>query len=283
MSKQAGASAGKSESLLHQGPAFEAYKAGLLRAINAIEAPEVVPTENCVYIAKPSSLTAFYEIHADAIIARLGIDPSSLWGYEKRLGGQLFKFKQPEAARVFASSFPLELTISAKVHVFQVSDTPTIFQGVRVRVVGLPVPFPNEKLRDIAELLAMEASDVVHAEVIKSRAGVATEKGLIIFKVAPPMLLATSSLQLHNSKLMFYWMDKDAQCEFCTHKGHHRDSCPSALYESLPIFESDEVIDDKNPDEQKKDDKGKDKKKEQVPKSPARPPVRRSPRHNNNT
>ena len=155
------------------------------------------------------------------------------------------------------------------------------------------MPFSDEKLRDIAELLSMDVDDVVHSVVIKTRSGIPTEKGLLIFKVAPLALLHTTSIHFHDTKLIFYWMDKDTQCDLCTHRGHHNDSCPSAHYDSLPAFggsdedESDHDEDTPTPskeDGEKEPDSNKSKKAATETKtqlctgSPVKPPKRISRR-----
>jgi hypothetical protein len=183
----------------------------------------------------PKGMTQFFEYHVDNIVSHFKFDPSCLWSYEKRLGGYIIKFRDSVTAKRFESNFPADVQIGGKVFHVVVGQIPTMHQGVRVRVVGLPTPTTPERLREIAELLAMDPSDVVFVDILKSKLGVPTEKGFIIYRVAPVSLLLHSSLMYHGHKLTFYWMDRDISCQHCSSRGHHQDACPSRHYKALPF------------------------------------------------
>ena len=202
--ERAGASSPAQEGFLHTGKAFNVYQAKLLRALAAIEQPTLVDPAAGVYIPKPALLPAFWENTADNLVLSIGMPLTCVKVYEKCLGGYLFHFTDPTCAKEFKSSFPRDLKVGMKVHHFVVDDAPTIHEGIRVRVVRLPPMTDKATVRKIAEVLSLNDDDVVMADVLKSKGGVPTEKGIMIFKVAPVQLLRSNSLMWGKTKLIFY-------------------------------------------------------------------------------
>jgi len=110
--------------------------------------------------------------------------------------------------------------------------------------VGLPPGTTKTMVCQIAELLSLRSDDVKFADVLRSRGGIPTDKGIKIFKIAPVMLLNKTTFTWAGNRLIFYWMDRDVQCEHCHCVGHSMEACPSVAYDSLDVFEELEAQDD---------------------------------------
>jgi len=72
---------------------------------------------------------------------------------------------------------------------------------------------------------------VVFCDILKSKRGVPTEKGLLIFKIVPPTLVDNTSIPWGKHKLRFYFMDRENVCSTCSRHGHLASACPTTAFE----------------------------------------------------
>jgi len=216
---------------------YEGYSKALAAGLALFSIPPQDDPDAKVYIPKPASMKAMYEDHLDKLFVQIRVSLNDLAGYEKRLGGFVVKTNDPATAHKILEALekPTTVLINDSPHDFVATrEVPKIHSGVRLRLVGLPIPFSSEHLNRLATMLAADPADLVFSEVLKSRGGVPTNKALLIYKVAPPFLLGKTSFTLGELKIMSYFLDRETRCENCQHSGHARDTCPAEVYEKLP-------------------------------------------------
>lgn len=109
--------------------------------------------------------------------------------------------------------------------------------------MGLPRPFSDEQLKLLGENLALSPKHLVHSEVLHSRRGKATDKGLLIFSVCPFSLLIAKTASIAGCDLQFQFMNRDVQCHLCDHTGHSSEHCYQDYESGLrPIYFDDNGI-----------------------------------------
>jgi len=130
--------------------------------------------------------SSFNDPTLESVLDLLKFNEDDLEGYEHRYGGKLLTFTSEAAATNVAKQFPVDVVVGKKTHRFHTAPPPRVtFSGVRVRVMGLPRPFSNDNLRLLGKSLALSPTHLIHSEVLRSRRGKATDKGLLIFSVCP--------------------------------------------------------------------------------------------------
>jgi len=182
------------EGFLHKRANFSTYRRLFLTALEGIEPPALPEGTTKVFIPRPQSLLSFWENTADDLVLSAAISLNDVLAIQKRFTGYLFHFHNAETATKFRTSFPRDMKVGVKFHHFVVDEAPPEFTGVKVRVAGLPPGTTKTKLREIAELLSLRSDDVKFADILRSRGGIPTDKGIMIFRIAPVMLLNNTTL-----------------------------------------------------------------------------------------
>lgn len=143
--------------------------------------------------------------------------------------------KTTEAAEALTNALtpPVQMIYYGNVHVFAVAPTPRTYNGVRVRVIGLPLTCEVSHLHEIAAVFAKE-SDILHCELLHTRGGTQIDRGIIIFRTCPADLLHLSVLQAGPFRLQFSFLN-DVTCNTCKHRGHSDSQCP---YRPIPPLSS---------------------------------------------
>jgi len=77
----------------------------------------------------------------------------------------------------------------------------------------------------------LSPSHLVHSEVLRSRRGKATDKGLLIFSICPFSLVVSKAASVAGCDIQFQFMNRDIHCHLCDHAGHSSDHCYQS-YES---------------------------------------------------
>jgi len=220
------------------------------------------PASDCqVYIPRPSSLTSFTDSTLDALLDSVKFNDDDMEGYEHRFGGKLITFNSPEAAKSFLVQLPVDVVVGKKTHRFH-SGPPIIHSGVRVRVMGLPRPFSAEQLEQLGQAIALDPSHLVHHEMLHSRRGKPTDKGLLIFEVCPFALLVSKTLNLGGYDIQFIFLNRETHCHECGCAGHSSEFCYLSHEVALPtIYVDDDGYPSFSPPEKKGKEKDKEKEK----------------------
>jgi hypothetical protein len=110
---------------------------------------------------------------------------------------------------------------------------------VRVRVSGLPITCDNETLRLAASAIANNKEDVLHAEMLRTKAGNTIDRGIVRFKIVPSILrkIEQSFIRIGPYHLRFHFLD-DHECSLCKTRGHTHSQCDqhvsSATNDNIP-------------------------------------------------
>ena len=137
-------------------------------------------------------------------------------------------------------------------------------------MTGLPCPFSNNNLRLLGQSLALLPTHLIHSEVLCSRRGKATDKGLLIFSVCPFSLLVSKTATIAGCDIQFQFQSQDAHCHVCKHSGHSLEHCYQSYEQGLPTiyFNKDGVPSfSPPPDELADGEKRKEKEKDNTPKA----------------
>jgi len=198
------------------------------------------PAADCqVYVPHPSLLTSFTDSTLDALLDSVKFNDEDMEGYEHRFGGKLITFNSTEAVKNFSSQLPVDV-VGKKTHQFHVAPPPIVHSGVRVRVMGLPRPFSAKQLKALGQAVALHPDHLVHSEMLHSRQGNPTDKGLLIFEVCPFSLLVSKTLNLGGYDIQFVFLNRDAHCHMCGCAGHSSEFCHQGYEAGLPTIYFDD-------------------------------------------
>ena len=223
--------------------AAKTYFANLCSLLGHAINLELPKPEFQVYIPRPASISSFNDSTLESVLDLLRFPEDDLEGYEHRYGGKLLTFISEVAATNVAKQFPVDVVVGKKTHRFHTAPPPVTFSGVRVRVMGLPRPFSNDNLRLLGQSLALAPTHLIHSEVLRSRRGKATDKGLLIFSVCPFSLLVSKTATIAGCDIQFQFQSRDAHCHVCEHNGHSSEHCYQSYEQGLPTiyFDKDGV------------------------------------------
>lgn len=238
-----------------------AYAANVMRACQSLFKPDPTQETRQLYIPRPNTLASFSDATVETVLDAIKIEPDSLLGWEHRYGGKVIQLATPEAAEGLRHQFPINVVVGKSAHRFELAPVPPIFSGVRVRVMGLPVPTDAAALRELAEALADNPKDLLHVEQLRSRRGVPIDKATLVYAVCPFYLLVTRTMTIGPYQLQFVMLNREASCSECGHAGHFVEHCPVARGVTLLEFvdESDDEAEegqDPDPDKPREKDKG---------------------------
>ena len=212
--------------------AAKAYFANLCSLLGHVINLELPKPEFQVYIPRPASISSFNDSTLESVLDLLRFNEDDLEGYEHRYGRKLLTFTSEAAATNVAKQFPVDVVVGKKTHRFHTAP-PVTFSGVRVRVMGLPRPFSNDNLRLLGQSLALSPTHLIHSEVLRSRRGKATDKGLLIFSVCPFSLLVSKTATIAGCDIQFQFQSRDAHCHLCEHSGHSSEHCYQSYEQGL--------------------------------------------------
>jgi len=129
--------------------------------------------------------------------------------------------------------------------------------------MGLPRPFSAEQLEQLGQAIALDPSHLVHYEMLHSRRGKPTDKGLLIFEVCPFALLVSKTLNLGGYDIQFIFLNRETHCHECGHTGHTSEFCYLSHEVALPtIYVDNDGYPSFSPPEKKGKEKDKEKEKE---------------------
>jgi len=202
------------------------------------------------------------------VLDLLRFNEDDLKGYKHRYGGKLLTFTSEVAATNIAKQFPVDVVVGKKTHRFHTAPPLVTFSRVRVRVMGLPCPFSNKNLRLLGQSLALSPTHLIHSEVLHSRRGKATNKGLLIFSVCPFSLLVSKTATIAGCDIQFQFQNQDAHCHVCEHSGHSSEHCYQSYEQGLPtIYFNKEGVPSFSPPLDEPADREKEKEKDDTPKA----------------
>lgn len=184
------------------------------------------PTSRLIFIPRPRTVTSFTEDLIDLVIQTANIDTETLITVGSRQGGRILLFSTHVAASTAMALFPIEVTYRNNTHKFTAQPPPRPLEGVRVRVSGLPITCDNDTLRIVAAVIANNKEDVLHAEMLKTKAGNTIDRGIIRFKIVPSVLrkVEHSFIRIGSYHLRFHFLD-DHECTKCNTRGHTHAQC----------------------------------------------------------
>jgi hypothetical protein len=225
-----------SSSLPHRPQEAKEYLADLQRALKTVFPKSDEQRDRQVFIPRPTTLPVFSDAMLDVILEKIDNErlEKAIVGFKHAFGGKVITFLSPSVAEEFTCRFPLQVKIGKTEHEFATAPVPEIYQGVRYRINGLPIGVDGKYVKIIGEILALHPSNLLHADCMRSRRGHATDKGILIFSVAPISLLLTTSWNIGGNKISFTPLDKDSKCNVCLHKGHASEHCPYEHVKTLP-------------------------------------------------
>jgi hypothetical protein len=225
-----------SSSLPHRPQEAKEYLADLQCALKTVLPKTDEQRDRQVFIPRPPTLPAFSDAMLDVILEKIDNErlEKAIVGFKHAFGGKVISFLSPLVAEEFSCCFPLQVKIGKTEHRFATAPVPEIYQGVKYRINGLPIGVDSKYVKVIGEIIALHPSHLLHADCMRSRRGHATDKGILIFSVAPISLLLTSSWNIGGNKISFTPLDKDSKCDVCLHKGHASEHCPYEHVKTLP-------------------------------------------------
>lgn len=208
-------------------PLSKDFIASFAERLSNILAPPSSFKDRQVFFRRPQHLRAFTDSLMDQLCTALGLGIEAIVGWEHVLGGKLLTFHSPDSARTVLAN----PSVTVGPHLFKPEPPPQVFHGARVRISGLPPGTTSEQLVALGKLFGPE---VLFGEVLRSRSGFPLDKGLLIFKTVPSILLHTRSFPLGHSSLVFQLADRGATCSACHMEGHKTEYCPVALGLTAP-------------------------------------------------
>jgi len=106
----------------------------------------------------------------------------------------------------------------------------------------------------------LRPSHLIHYEMLHSRRGKPTNKGLLIFKICPFTLLVSKTMNLRGYDIQFSFLSRDTHCHECGCAGHCSDYCYHLYEAGLPtiFFDGDGFASYSPPAEKKEKEKVKD-------------------------
>ena len=257
--------------------AAKAYFANLCTLLDHTINLELPDPEFQVYIQRPASISSFNDSTLETLLDLLRLDEEDLEGYEHRYGGKLLTFTSRAAATALLKQFQSMWWWGKKLSAFT-PPPPVTHSGVRVRVMGLPRPFSSEHLSLLGQSLALSPSHLVHSEVLRSRRGKATDKGLLIFSVCPFSLPISKSASIAGCDIQFQFMNRDAQCHLCDHVGHSPEYCYTTHDAGLRnIYFDGDGVPSFTPPTPKVEEKENEKEAAETPKPAIKDPPKDSP------
>jgi len=216
--------------------AAKTYFANLCSLLGHAINLELPKPEFQVYIPRPASISSFNDLTLESVLDLLRFDEDDLKGYENHYGGKLLTFTSEMAATNIAKQFPVDVVVGKKTHRFHTAPPLVTFSRVRVRVMGLPCPFSNDNLRLLGQSLALSLTHLIHSEVLHSRRGKATDRGLLIFSVCPFSLLVSKTATIVGCDIQFQFQSRDAHCHMCKHSRHSLEHCYQSYEQGLPTI-----------------------------------------------